>query len=250
MSNTDPAPTLNSAVWHLLQLDADAVAALVTPNDLAITQGDPLAALTALLPAVRAAAHAVGYPALEAEQRCDALRAACIEEQRCAVDYLAARWAGSRCQPGETEDCATRWGESIVGVKQALDRVMSMLALAPAGADRQQQKRVPADGGNSLELIPGGFAYKGKDHDLIGRPRDMLEALVKSPHRRYTAVGLRKALRVDDEAVTYPEQVVKDTATELRLHLRNAVADAGLTCADPLPSLGKGKDLTYKLDLP
>jgi hypothetical protein len=60
MSNTDPAPTLNSAVAHLLQLDADAVAALVTPNDLAITQGDPLAALTALLPVVRAAAQAVG----------------------------------------------------------------------------------------------------------------------------------------------------------------------------------------------
>src|SRR5206468_2474146 len=62
-----------------------------------------------------------------------------------------------------------------------------------------------------LELVPGGFAYRGKVHELTGKPRDMLAALQISRDRRCTALELREAIHVDDEAVTYPEQVVKDT---------------------------------------
>src|SRR5262245_38012097 len=92
----DLAARLKSAVDALLNVDAEAVGALppaspaieqgplpalTAPNIHVLKQADPLADLTALFPTVRAAAQAAGFPALEAEQRCDALRAACAEEQ-------------------------------------------------------------------------------------------------------------------------------------------------------------------------
>jgi hypothetical protein len=101
-----------------------------------------------------------------------------------------------------------------------------------------------------LALIAGGFAYYGRAHDLTGRPRDMLEALLEAPFRRCRASDVRKALDVDDEAVDRPEQVVKDTAKMLRNALNKAVKDAGKSCENPLRSLGRGKDLTYILDVP
>jgi hypothetical protein len=161
MSNADLPARLKSAANALLNVDAEAAATLTPPNSHAVKQGDPLAALTALLPAARAAAQACGFPALEAEQRCDALRAACVEEQRSAVDCLAAKWAVPPCLPWESEDCERRWSQSIVGVKQALDRLMSLLALAPAGAQRQQEK--------PLDLI-------------IGAAREVCDAADRLPH--------------------------------------------------------------------
>jgi hypothetical protein len=121
-------------------------------------------------------------------------------------------------------------------------------------AEREVGQR-PVEGARArkpdgLELIPGGFAYKGRTHDLTGRPRDMLEALVESHHRRCTASELRKVIGVDDESTTYPEQVIRDTAKTLRNALKGAVKAAGLSCKNPLPSTGKGKDLTYILALP
>jgi len=101
-----------------------------------------------------------------------------------------------------------------------------------------------------VDLIPGGFAYQGKPHNLTGRPRDMLAALLSSRFLRCTASELREKLGVDDEAVTYPDQVVKDAAGTLRQALKGAVKAAGMACKDPLPSTGKGKDLTYGLAMP
>jgi hypothetical protein len=94
-----------------------------------LKQPDPLAALDVLLSAVRAAAQEAGFPALEAERRCDALRAACVEEQRRCVEYLGEAWAA----PWDRERCAVRWACSYVAVMSARDRVKSMLAVSQEG---------------------------------------------------------------------------------------------------------------------
>jgi hypothetical protein len=101
-----------------------------------------------------------------------------------------------------------------------------------------------------IELIDGGFALNGTPTDLTGRPLSMLRALLQDPNRRCGARKLREVMKVNDEAVTYPEQVVRDTAAVLRSALRQALAALNVVCSDPLPSVGKGEGLTYKLNLP
>jgi hypothetical protein len=101
-----------------------------------------------------------------------------------------------------------------------------------------------------LELIPGGFAFRGKVHELSGRKLAMLRCLVASRYWRCTRNDLREAMGVDDVNVDYPEQVVADTAKGLRAVLRKVARDAGLSCEDPLASIGKGDDLTYALKFP
>jgi hypothetical protein len=102
----------------------------------------------------------------------------------------------------------------------------------------------------SLELAPGGFAYRGKVYDLIGRPQHMLKAILESHFRRCTASDLRDAIGVDDATVSYPEQVVKDAAKKLRRALVSAVTAEGLPRGNPLLSKGTGEDLTYILAMP
>jgi hypothetical protein len=99
----------------------------------------------------------------------------------------------------------------------------------------------------ALKLAPGGFAYRGKVFKLTGRPLDVLKAIMVSRYGRCTASELRVALGVDEDAVTYPEQVVKDAAAKLRASLTSA---AGTQSGKPLLSEGRGKDLTYILNLP
>jgi hypothetical protein len=98
-----------------------------------------------------------------------------------------------------------------------------------------------------LELVPGGFTFRGHLQDLTGKPRDMLEALLQSRHRRCTVPELREALQIDDEAVSFPDQVIKDTAKTLRAALKKAAKALMFACDNPLPSTGKGRHLTYTL---
>src|SRR5262249_36418583 len=77
---------------------------------------------------------------------------------------------------------------------------------APASREPPKDPPPPCQE-NALELIPGGFTYRGKVQDLTGKPRAMLEALLASDFRRCSADDLRQPLGLDDDAVTYPEQV-------------------------------------------
>jgi hypothetical protein len=61
-------------------------------------------------------------------------------------------------------------------------------------------------------------------------------------------------MKVDDEAASFPEQVIRDTAKRLRAALRKALGlpfkgKASQKAVDPLPSKGKGEYLTYSLIL-
>jgi hypothetical protein len=78
----------------------------------------------------------------------------------------------------------------------------------------------------------------------------MLGALLKARHHRCTVSQLRTIIDVDDAAVTYPEQVVKDTAKTLRAALKEAMKHAPVPDKNPLRSVGKGKDLAYILQIP
>jgi hypothetical protein len=104
---------------------------------------------------------------------------------------------------------------------------------------------------SGIELVAGGFIFHGIPHNLTGRPREMLEALVNAaPHHRLPAASLRQALGIDDLKVDFPEQVVRDTAKNLRAALRAALKTAGRSCKDPLLSVGRGEELAYALDMP
>ena len=101
-----------------------------------------------------------------------------------------------------------------------------------------------------VELVAAGFVYRDRVTDLTGRPLAMLAALLESPRHRCTALELRGKMVVDDDAVNYPEQVVRDTAMFLRAALKKAISAAGHSCEDPLPSIGRGKELSYQLAMP
>jgi hypothetical protein len=107
-----------------------------------------------------------------------------------------------------------------------------------------------ATAATALELIAGGFALHGKTHDLTGRPRAILEALLGARYHRCTADGLRELLKIDDEAVNNPVQVVKDAVNDLKTAPIQAAKDDEVSWDGPITSTGKGKDLTYILTMP
>jgi hypothetical protein len=124
-------------------------------------------------------------------------------------------------------------------------------AVAGAEDDTPQRHESAVAGGEcGLELIPGGFAYRGQPQELSGQPLAMLRELLGSRYRRCFARDLVKVLVPDALAVDNPEQVVRDAATDLRAALKKAAADAGVPCKNPLKSSGKGEELAYLLNLP
>jgi hypothetical protein len=103
----------------------------------------------------------------------------------------------------------------------------------------------------TIELTPGGFILGGKFNSLAGRPFQILHAILEARHKAATVDQLRQALRINDESWAFhPEQVIKDAASDLRAALRTAAKKAKVACPpDPLPSTGKGAELSYRLAL-
>jgi hypothetical protein len=101
-----------------------------------------------------------------------------------------------------------------------------------------------------IVLVPGGFELDGKHQQLTGRPLEMLRAILNARHYTETAENLRRALGIDDEFVELPDQVIKDTASDLRRALRSASRNSSHPLpANPFPSNGRGPHLVYRLDL-
>lgn len=104
------------------------------------------------------------------------------------------------------------------------------------------------DPNNDIVIVAGGYRYGTKVRSLNGRPLAMLKALLDSDHHRLTRDQLRDKMKIDDAYVEYPWQVIKDAASALRASLRKAMGRAAKN-HNPLPSEGRGDDLTYVLDL-
>lgn len=139
---------------------------------------------------------------------------------------------------------------AVNGFEAVLDQCEHKINSCPAPVPAQPATTGPTAPPSPIEFIPGGFVYRGEKHDLIGRSRSLLEALLNERYGRLAATDLPGVIGIDVDAVSYPEQVIRDAAKDLRAALRRAVQAVGLSCDDPLPSGGKGKDLYYRLALP
>jgi hypothetical protein len=127
-----------------------------------------------------------------------------------------------------------------------VELLREVVTVSTPGAGRWEHG--PAGGAGPIALVPGGYTLGGRTYSLTGRPLALLRALLAAPGWCATAEQLRTALGVDDDQVTYPEQVIRDAAGDLRASLRRA---AGLgKDQDPLPSTGRGAELSYQLHLP
>jgi hypothetical protein len=121
--------------------------------------------------------------------------------------------------------------------------------MLPAGRQPHTPAREEPES-DGLALAPGGFSLCGTPHQLTGRPLAVLGVLLKARHRTATVGQLREQLGVDEVAVEHPNQVIKGAASDLRKALCRAYRAAGLSCPkNPVPSWGRGNDLTYRLDL-
>jgi hypothetical protein len=100
-----------------------------------------------------------------------------------------------------------------------------------------------------LAIVPGGFTLSGRRFRLSGRPWHMLRILLESRHQAAKVDDLRNRMGINDEPRDMPEQIVRDTACKLRKALRKAAKVIGCAIDDPLPSIGRGQDLCYSLDL-
>jgi hypothetical protein len=189
-----------------------------------------------------------------------ALTGVMVSHDRILRHYGWGKWVAG--EDTATDSWPWRWPEvpplpapHLESLERSATGFLDLTRIAADAVERAQgldAKRLldPADKQPVLECVSAGFHYRGHFLDLCGRPLAMLCALHKARHNRLSADQLREAMKVDDEVVNDPDQVIRDTAYKLRRALREAVARAGRTCSDPLPPIGRGKDLTYKLDLP
>jgi len=106
------------------------------------------------------------------------------------------------------------------------------------------KNEVPDAAGLPIEIVAGGFVVSGTRHDLIGKPLELLRLLTNAHHQEMFASLIREKLWPAD-TLNWPDQAVKDTARKLRKALREAFPDID----DPLPSVGEGASLAYRLNL-
>jgi hypothetical protein len=100
-----------------------------------------------------------------------------------------------------------------------------------------------------IELIPGGFIYRGVQMDLSGKPWEVLKALVESRLKRLSSQQLLKTIWWED-SMNASDQNVKDAVSEARTVLQAAMRKAGVRKPkDPLRCVDKGSNLAWALEL-
>src|SRR5437870_7632 len=106
-----------------------------------------------------------------------------------------------------TRDPSQRIGPSDNTLFRILCRQVEELEQSHLPALRAMLRRTvpePPAQLSGLTLVSGGFTFGDKVHELTGRPRDMLVALLNARYRRCTLSQLREAMNIDDESVSYP----------------------------------------------
>jgi hypothetical protein len=130
------------------------------------------------------------------------------------------------------------------------------LSLLPGGTHRKlkalraKYRRPPNPIQESkINLVPAGFRLGGgKITALAGKPLAVLRALVTARGWRLGADQIAEQVWPED-TIAYREQAVKDAVSKLRKTLIRALRKMGVRERNPLPSTGRGPDLTYQLDL-
>ena len=151
-----------------------------------------------------------------------------------------------RQRPTETTALAKWKRETIQKIECAAAEITKTIVAECAGLGTDVDDGSPIE--SPVSLIAGGFLYGGKKTELSGRPYQMLCALLKLRFRSKSVTQLIDDMELDDDSVSFPDQVIKDSAKKLRV-LKDAAKLAGKPIANPLPSTGKGEDLAYKLSL-
>jgi DNA-binding response OmpR family regulator len=101
-----------------------------------------------------------------------------------------------------------------------------------------------------LSLLAGAFDYYGHRQTLVGKPRRVLEELIKAPDHTLTMAALQNTVWAD--ALTGHE-TIRSAIAALRKALRDAIQAAGFPLPpDPLPCVQRGSpELTaWRLELP
>jgi hypothetical protein len=132
------------------------------------------------------------------------------------------------------------WGRAIDQLRVRVQELRNLSCFAANAAE-------PVETQSRLALAPGGFSLGDKLYRLTGRPLEMLRVLLNSKHYAATVTQLRIEMKINDEVVSFPEQVIRDAAKALRAALRRA-ANKPKTW-EPVPSAGTGEQISYRLDL-
>ncbi|GIW81481.1 MAG: hypothetical protein KatS3mg105_4406 [Gemmatales bacterium] len=115
-------------------------------------------------------------------------------------------------------------------------------------AEQESRKPTAEDAKRPIEATPSGFILNGRHYSLTGKPLAVLNVLLASQRREAKADTIYEKCWPDDTADN-PRQVVLNAVTQLRKALQKAMRRQGIK-QDPITSTGKGKDLTYRLNLP
>jgi hypothetical protein len=103
----------------------------------------------------------------------------------------------------------------------------------------------------ALEVIPGGIRYGRTTVDLSGKPLACIRELLDAHGHRLDWTKLRDRVWGQD---SYTEAAtIKNAIADARDALRKLARQAGKRINgdfDPLPCVGRGKDLAWKLDFP
>jgi hypothetical protein len=159
--------------------------------------------------------------------------------------YSAAAALGWAGDPAQWESDLASYGETLARVHAAWGPVKMMLADTDKPNPLADETEAPL-----IELVPAGFRLAGGPvEEMTGKPLAVLRALYGATGWRLTAEQIISDVWPDEDAVSYPQQALKDAASALRQALREAIRRRGKIPGNPLPSRGKGADLTYRLDL-
>ena len=111
----------------------------------------------------------------------------------------------------------------------------------------EAERETPTDDGGanhvSIKLVPGGFQFQATTFDVTGKPWNILKVALSARDYRFTIDMLKKNAWDD-------EQPSVDTVRFAVGKLRKALREAFETNEDPLPHVGAGKDLAWKLIVP
>lgn len=151
--------------------------------------------------------------------------------------------------------------------RRALDRISRLykaiprrLKAAEVRVHGQKEKKSDAGQGQSsaaesdkmageLTFLPGAFTYRGHQHDLRGKPLQVLQALYQAPGRTLTLVQLQDKLWAD---TSVGEEAIRSAVKMARKALRKAMHAAEVRGPeDPIPHVDRGpKRTAWRLELP